>query len=321
MARRSWTLRPAEHDTRGPAVCLPGQLDRIEAVQGDTTLEAERRRVLGGPVEHAATTLFELPDAEITEGSVWVAGARVLMLPGSVPRAVLSSRGERIERAALDCTWVGNRYFGHWLTDDSTLHLLVREHADPIGLMRPPYTHEPGYCHEWNLTPRKLSRARVRSLLVCEDHSQNSLKRDRYGRLRTALVGRGGSGRKSVYLRRGSSGVLRLLMNEDEVESALIRRGFTVVDPARDGFAELLAACSGADCVVGVEGSAMAHGVMTVRGGGSLVTLQPPWRFNCVFKDYTDCLGLRYAFLVGARSGDGFRIDVGELERTLDLCG
>ena len=321
VARRTWILHPSERETRPPALCLPGQLDRVEAVQQETTLDAERRRVLGGPVEHAAITMFELAGAEIAEGSIYASGCRISMLPGSVVRAALASADEELERAAIDCTYVGNKYFGHWLTDDCTLHFLMREHADPIGLARTPYPHEAGYCRAWDMQHRKVSRVRVRSLLLGEDYGQNANKRDRYRRLRATLLRHAGPERRAgIYLRRGSSGVLRLLVNEDEVEATLARRGFAVVDPTAVSVAELVRSCAGAACVVAVEGSSMAHGVMTVRDGGSLVTLQPPWRFNSVFKDYTDCLDMRYAFLVGSRSGEGFRIDVDELERTLDLC-
>jgi hypothetical protein len=324
IAARTWTLCPRERGTRPAAVYLPGQLERIEAVQENTSREAEMRRVNGGAVEHIATTMFELRDASLAGGSVWASGARFLMLGNSLVRAGLAGLAapeERLDSAALDCTFVGNRYFGHWLTDDCTLHLIAREHAPPVGVARPPYPQEAGYAAAWGLSFRKVGSARVKSLLICEDHGQNASKRERYHKLRAALRSHSSDSQPvGVYLRRGTSGVLRLLVNEDEVETALTRRGFAVVDPHTASASDLIRACAGAACVVTVEGSAMAHGAMTVRDRGSLVCLQPPWRFNAVFKDYTDCLDLRYGFVIGARSGDGFAIDVGELERTLDLC-
>jgi len=47
--------------------------------------------------------------------------------------------------------------------------------------------------------------------------------------------------------------------------------------------------------------------------------LQPPDRFNNVFKDYTDCLGLNYSFVVGHPVAGGFEIRIEDLVRTLDI--
>jgi capsular polysaccharide biosynthesis protein len=295
-------------------------LERVEGVQIGTTREAEFARARGADWVHAGVTVHEFADAAVTGGSVYSGGARLRLYPGSVAGAALRGPVAEVDRAALDCTWVGGRFFGHWLTDDCTTHLLARDHADPIGVERPLYSQEAGYCRMLGLDLRKVASVRVRSLLVFADFGQNSNKRARYKQMRAALIGgRQPSSRAGIYLRRGSSGAMRHLENEVEIEERLARRGFAIVDPSTLGAEELVHACAGAPCVVGVEGSALAHGVMTVREGGALVTLQPPWIFNNIFKDYADCLGLPYGFVVGVRSGTGFRVSADEIERTLDL--
>ncbi|BDG04647.1 glycosyltransferase 61 family protein [Anaeromyxobacter oryzae] len=320
-AARSWVIHPAQRTRRSRAFFLDGQLDRVEGVQEETTRENEERRVLGSAVEHAATRGHELRDAVLVGGSVYAGGSRLALLPGSAVPETFQRPREELATAALDCTFVGNRYFGHWITDDCPLHLLARDHAPPIGVVRAPYAQEEGYCALWGLSPRKVPGARVRSLLVFQDYGQNAHKRGRYTALRTALAARvGPRRRRGVYLRRGTTGVRRLLENEQEIEARLAGRGFDVVDPVGGSAEDVARACVGAACVVGVEGSGLAHGVVAVADGGAIVALQPPWRFNNVFKDYADCLDLRYGFVVGTRAGDGFRVDPGELERTLDLC-
>ena len=113
-----------------------------------------------------------------------------------------------------------------------------------------------------------------------------------------------------------------MLTNEDTIEARLSRRGFISIDSETTGVDEIVAACAGARAVVGVEGSQMAHGLLgLVAPGGLVVTLQPPWRFNNLLKDMSDCLGFRYAFVVGLREPGGFRVDQDELDRTLDLAG
>lgn len=320
-AARTWVVHPGQRALRSRAYFLEGQLDRVEGVQEETTRDVEEGRVLGSPVEHAPTRAHELRDAVLVRGSVYSRGTRLTLFPGSALPSVLRSPREEVEQAALDCTFVGNRYFGHWLTDDCPLNLLAREYAPPLGVARPPYPQEAGYFELWQLSTLKVDSMRVRSLLVFQDFGQNDGKRARYVALRTRLARCARSLQpRGVYLRRGTSGVRRVLTNEREIEERLVARGFELLDPAVASPTLVAQACAGAPCIASVEGSALAHGVMNVADGGAIVALQPPWRFNNAFKDYADCLGLRYGFVVGRRTEGGFRIDPDELERTLDLC-
>lgn len=323
VARRRWVVHPAVTERRPPALFLDGQLDRVVAVQEETTLAFELARVLGGEVEHVATMAYDLADATIVGGSIYAGRARVRLLPTPFLPAALRPVEDELDRAALDCTYVGNRYFGHWLLDDCPLHLLAREHAPPVGVARPAYAHEDDYLRLWGFTTRRTASARVRTLTVFQDHGQNPSKRSRLERLRAPVLGRVPSRTwPGVYLRRGRSGVQRLLINEDEIEARLSRRGFGIIDAETTSVREILAACAGTRAVVGVEGSQMAHALLGLAApGGIVVALQMPWRFNNLFKDLADCLGFRYAFVVGTRDPGGFRVDPEELERTLDLAG
>jgi hypothetical protein len=322
VARRSWVVHPAEVGQRLPAIFLPGQLERVEAVQEETSREFEFGRVLGGRVEHAATLGYELADAVIAGGSVFARGMRLPLLPGTFGPASLGPVDDRIAEASLVCSYVGNRYFAHWLLDDCPLQLLARKHAEPLAVLRPEFRHEADYARVLDLGVRRVRRVRVGRLLVFQDYGQNTGKRQRLGLLRAAAAGSRGPGAppRGVYLRRGLSGVVRPLANEAEIEERLARRGFDIVDPETSGAEQILEKCRGVRTVVGVEGSQMAHGILTVAApDGVVVALQPPWRFNNLFKDFADCIGFRYALLVGARHPGGFRVDADELERTLDL--
>jgi hypothetical protein len=323
VARRTWVVHPAITERRRPALFLVGQLDHIEGVQEETTLEFELARVLGGDVVHAATVGYEITDATVVGGSVYASRARIRLLPTPFLPAALRPVEEELDRAALDCTYVGNRYFGHWLLDDCPLHLLAREYAPPVGVARPAFTHEGDYVRLWGFERRWLRSARVRSLTVFQDHGQNPSKRVRHEWLRAQVLGRAPSRPwPGVYLRRGRSGVQRLLTNEDEVEDRLSRRGFAIVDAEARTVEEILAVCAGTRAVVGVEGSQMAHALLGLAApGGTIVALHPPWRFNNLFKDVSDCVGFNYAFVIGQRDIGGFRVDAGDLERTLDLAG
>ncbi len=47
----------------------------------------------------------------------------------------------------------------------------------------------------------------------------------------------------------------------------------------------------------------------------------PPYRFNKVYKDYTDYLGLRYAFVIGVEVEGGFIVNIDDLKWLLDRLG
>ncbi|MNJ64657.1 hypothetical protein D3C77_606240 [compost metagenome] len=70
---------------------------------------------------------------------------------------------------------------------------------------------------------------------------------------------------------------------------------------------------------MGVEGSQLVHGVNVLQAGGSLLVLQPPNRFVSYYKFLTDRDNQHFGFVVGTPEGDGFTIDIEEVERTLDL--
>jgi hypothetical protein len=52
---------------------------------------------------------------------------------------------------------------------------------------------------------------------------------------------------------------------------------------------------------------------------GVLCCLQLPFRFVNTFRGYTDCLGMRYAMLVGHVAPGGLRIDLDDLGRLLEM--
>ncbi|MDN3711242.1 hypothetical protein QWZ10_04260 [Paracoccus cavernae] len=50
-----------------------------------------------------------------------------------------------------------------------------------------------------------------------------------------------------------------------------------------------------------------------------MITIQPPYRFDNVWKDFTDLLGMRYGFVVGEGDQERFRVSVDDVMRAVDL--
>jgi capsular polysaccharide biosynthesis protein len=317
-ARRVWAIEPASVEVTGPATFLERDLERVTALQEETTEANEERRIRGGSIEHAATLAYELSDAVLVSGhaysgdwhGVFTPRAENLRLRLDMPFL----RGEH----ALASTFIGNRYFGHFIMDDLPLDLLAQGLGHVVRTDDPMSPHQDEYRALADTAAEPVVAARFESLVVCQDFGQNRGKRERLAQLRERLTRRLPLARHAgVYLRRGD-GFARRLVNEAEVEAYLTRQGFIVVDPMTHSVADILRLTHGVRYVVGVEGSQLCHVIFTMARGGAVVALTPADRFNNVTKDYTDATGLRYGFTVCPEAEGGYRVNLDALAEVMD---
>ena len=122
-----------------------------------------------------------------------------------------------------------------------------------------------------------------------------------------------------VYLKRGQTGVVRTIRNEDEIIDTLVKRGFQVVDITSDSLDSIIQTLLNAKIVVSLEGSHLAHWIYTAPDNGGLLVLQPPDRFIALQRAYAECLGIRYAFVVGEIAEAGYHFPPADILRTVDL--
>lgn len=167
---------------------------------------------------------------------------------------------------------------------------------------------------------RRLQNANIQELTIFTDFAQNSLKATRYRTLRSRLKQSFAytSVRPGVYIKRGITGEARVLDNEAAIEAALQQAGFDVIEPARLTASEISRRILGAQIIVSVEGSHLSHAIYSVADGGTFVVLQPPDRFAMPYKEFTDRLDMRFAFLVGDKATNGFTIPLDDLHQLLD---
>lgn len=318
VSDKHWILCPQEITVSPTAIYLDGALDKVLAVQEETSYDYEMKRIGETQKEHAATIAYQIRDAHLLNGHMYKGGMKHALV--TTKKSLLSSSlTDYIPKAAIACTACGNRYFGHWMTDDLTLTLAARQLAEPITVARKPYSHEPEYLHLFGIQARALAQAKCSELIIIEDIGQNKFKRERYDFLRSRLKMLEPVHQSyGVMIRRGASGVNRVLINEAEIEEFLATQGFTIIDPQSLSVTEIVRQALGAKVVVGVEGSHLLHGFFCMADRGTILTLQPPYRFNNSLKDYTDCLDMRYGFVVGKPVPGGFMIELEDLARTLD---
>jgi hypothetical protein len=318
LAAAAWEIAPAEIRVSPRAFFLPGQLERVTGWAFSD--EDPRASMGGGNARHAATRAFLLKDVWLLDGALYKDGAYSWLTPRSalLPRL----RAEReIERGALYCSAMGNKYFGQWLMDDCATYPLAAAEGLPVTTDQVVNVHTSAYEAWLGMEPQRLHNAFFRELVVFEDFGQNRNKHRRFRGLGERLLSRVRvEDHPGVFILRGGTGERRLLENEMELAERLRdRRGFRIVDPAASDVPAIVAACAGSRTVVGVEGSGLMHGILLLREGGSILTLQPPNRFVKVYKDLADRDGQNFGLVVGLPENSGFHIDPEEVERTLDL--
>lgn len=319
VADTTWDVAPGESRVVPRAHFLPGQLERITGWA--FTDEHPGREMEGGiTVMHAPTRAALVRNVWLVDGVLYARGAcsHLRARSSRVPRLRVP---QQIDRAAMYCTFGGNRYFGTWLMDDCPTYALACAEGMPVTTDQPVGEHQRTYERWLDMAPKRLGDAFFRELVIFSDHGQNASKAQRCRAMRSKLLAHvEPEPHPGVFLVRGTAGERRILRDELALAEHLRdRRGFRIVDPMALDVPGIAAACAGARMVVGIEGSALMHGVVLLEPGAGILVLQPPERFTTLYKHWADREQQQYGFVVGTREGADFRIDTDDLDRTLDL--
>ncbi|MBU3030646.1 glycosyltransferase family 61 protein [Paracoccus sp. XHP0099] len=320
LAVERWEISPAETREVPPVILLPGQAERVTAVEF-ASREAVMASLPGDPAEHIPATMgYRLRDVDFVDGVLYAGSSELhlrrrshLALPLRHPRRNLSG--------ALYETWVGNRWFGNWLLDDCLSYRLAETTGRPVTSTPPRGGHVPRYEELLGMSPERIGDAHFDDLILFDDHHNNSGRIARAQDMRARLLkGRDPAPNPGIFLFRGGSGDARILENEAEIaENLQARYGFRVMFPEAHTVDELLDACGATRIVAGIEGSQLNHGLAVMPPGGTLLTMQPADRTTTAMKLLTDRWQQRFALLVGRGTARGFRIEWDEVQRTLDL--
>ena len=327
IATKSWDIAPGETTCSPAAFYLPGQLERVtgwEAKRFYPYVHPARTMEGGLSIAQGPTRGYLIKDVWLIDGALYKGKAShwLSLKPSTFPRIIVENE---IERAAVYCTQNGNSWFGTWLMEDCVTYALACNEGVPVttapSARFPLFTQAPAYEDWLGMKPLRLRSAFFRELVLFDDHSNNRSRHQRYRAMGDKLLSHvAHAPHAGVFLLRGGDGDLRFLRNEMAIAEHLHQsRGFRIVDPLKTDVPSIIAACAGASIVVGVEGSQLVHGVNVLRPGGALLTLQPPNRFVSYYKYLTDRDSQHFGFVVGMPEGDGFIVDIDEIERTLDL--
>ena len=281
-------------------------------------IQDEIRRAVTREARHAPTIAYKIRNAVLFDGSVYAKNHKIRLIDSGRHSSGIAQLGE----AALVSTQVGCTHFAHWLLDDCLQYQLASDlQLEPLSVPLN-YRDLSGYAELLEQPKVSSHRAWIAELTVFQDFSQNSLKRKRYEVLRTRLANKfppPQSRNDLIYLKRGKTGAARIVENEDEIESALLKQGFTIIDIASASLHEVLRSLLGARLVISMEGSHLAHCILTMQRGSAIITLQPPDRLVSLFRGYCECLGVRFGFTIGTKGETGSRFDMNELQTLISL--
>ena len=272
-------------------------------------------------LSHGATIAYHIKDATLVDGCIYAKNFKYFIASKSLYKSKIQGL-VRIKTAVLASSYLGSRFFGHWLADDCSRHLLGNGMGSTtVCVRRPEYAHQRQYHQIFGQTWNSIDRARIDHLIVFDDYSQNKHKGRRYSALRNRLKAqfRSESERKLVYLRRGRTGVPRSIQNEDEIVQFLMQCGFIVLDVETDFLRHIIETLLAAKIVVTIGGSHAAHCIYSSQTNSGLIVLQPPDKFSAIYRDWAECVGFRFGYVVGTIGDSGYHFSVRDIAATIDL--
>lgn len=317
-AREVEILWPAEEDYPcKPAVFLPDQPAKIKGTHwSGSSIEDEMFVARTRVVTHQPTLAYHIEDAVLAGGVIY--SGRLRYWVAHKDDRVQAETG--LESAALVSTPGGARYFGHWLMDDCLTYEIAKNSEKIICIYNAFSDQMKKYQTYFRQDWTEIGPARIKTLTIFDDVGHNQYKRERQARLSEAVQRQFRTNRPlHVYLRRGRSGRQRLVVNEEEIIEALIKRGFVVADVEHDSLEHLLSILSSAETVVTLEGSHVAHCCFTLPMGAKVLLLQPANRFCMIHTGWLICIDATRGFVVGDEVDGGSFFPILDIFRTLDL--
>lgn len=323
VAPEATVLAPEEHEIRSDLIMLPDQLSRARAMAPGFGALSDELRLLGDRrLSHAPVIRHTLRDCLVRPQGVDAPGARMAVGPGLGYGPVSGSLPD-VDSAHFCMTGVSNRFFGHWLLDACPTALLP---SPEEAYFLAPFSargHAPDYLRAFRLKAHMPSACLVRRLHIYQDYGQGTLKKARYATMRDRLrqqfpdTARGG---ERLYVRRGDSGQARLIADEEALIEHLMEDGFEVLDVAGASLAEIQKRGRRARMVISMEGSHLCHLHLAMPEGSCMIALMPADRVSALQAGFAQAVGLRFGLLMMDPGEDGYRVDMDELRRTVDMA-
>lgn len=313
-------ISPAQEYQSLPAFFLEEDLTKIKGVPSDSTYAGEASRLDIETKRCEATIAYHFSDVDIIQGYVYK-GAMKYPFVDAQQSWFSQHQTTHISKALIASNIYTCRYFGHWVTEALPLELAAEIlEVSAIAPAQKFYKHESEYRSLLGLAPLAVSKAKCKQLMILDDIAPNQFKRERFLEIRKRIRSKVKPmhSHHGVMFLRKQSGSKRVLVNEMEVANFLRSQGFIVIDAEMMTATDVMRQVLEAKLVISVEGSQLVPAIYGLSETGTILALQPPNRFATSHKEFTDCLGMHYGFLVGDQVENGFQINISALSKLLD---
>lgn len=319
ISSHSHEIAPGKTFLHPAAIFDEKDLSRITGTGPGTTLKLELQKIHEHYIHYPPTIAHTIDELALYNGNFFHKRFKHGVALGKGP-IIAIVRTPTITGGVLSQSWLGTRFFGHWLHDDVPLNFTANSLGQAIGVPRSLTEHQIGYSNLFGVKIKELPRfGIVKEITIVDDRGYNDYKRQRLELMRSMVMTRFKSPiHKGVMIIRGTSGKMRNLVNEQEIADHLRRAGFKIIDPSFDRFETIIRSVVNSRIVIGVQGSHLAHGLFGLIEGGSMIQLQPPFEFDNEFKNICDILSIKYGFVVGNSVSDGFRVEIAALDSLLE---
>jgi len=306
----SRTMICPEETAQMPPVAMPREHRvLVTTSQLETTLDHEWNRIAGYEAQHKATERYTFSNVLATPYGFFVDRHGFNQLDHPSLGALKSAQIHKADMGFFGLSTASIKYFGHWMLDGLPATLLRQPGEELYFPVNQSWRHANSYLDLLEIDRLKHDFVLFETMSFCVDIGQNSNRRSRTKSIQDTLRSKTPNGNKRVYISRGHTGANRLLTNEAELVAALEGVGFVTV-PVTAPLEDILAACTGADVSVSIEGSHMSHVFFLSSPGAFHVTINPVDRFNNVYADYMPSLDMRLGTFVAKVDDDGYRVDV-----------
>ena len=301
-----------------PVLMLDADRAKVEQAQAETSLAEQWAIIDGRNVVHQATIRYVFKDVLATPFGFFTKYHGFARFGPVRYAEMMSAPIERRTSGYFAASPITQQYFGHWVCDGLITTYLKRPHEELYFPYNPAWSHAREYVDLLQIEQLRPDYVIFDEMSYCRDIGQNAGRAARLERLQAKVQGIfGDASVPGAFIRRGKTGVPRVLLNEDEVVDALSARGFAIVS-STDPLEHILRSVSGAPITVSMEGSQWNHLFLASRRDALHVTINPADRFNNVFADFIDHTPGQLATTVAIREGDGYRVDVSNLLRLIN---
>ena len=346
-------VQPEEFEPVEPPAMLPGSVERIVSADARSSHEEQVARITTRVMRHSPLVRLTYKDVLVAPDGYanWRSGVR---FNEAFLADALWSPMSHVESLRYPITGVNRYYFGHWLMDGLSSCLIDPDEAGVLMLPDPAsgVTDASRLGRLWNVVSGKArsrpsgsgraeglshtdqyrrifgldgvpgSLVRADRLITYRDSGQGSHKRARYARMRAMLrdfYPEAPARSAGVYIRRGTTGLIRQIENEDQICITLAAQGWTILDISKVTVDELFHHIHGTRIVAGLDGSHINHAILMLPDDGALMVLSPPDRFTSTHMDHARGCGLGTGHVVLEGQNGHYRTSADEILRTAEM--